>query len=316
MIEWRLILEILTGVILFLYGIEHFSEEIQRNARERFKKLLSKASSTPTKGAFLGAFVTSIIQSSTATSIITIGLVNAGALTFHESIGIIIGSNLGTTITSQLVAFKLTAIAPIFIILGFLISMFGRSYSFLGRPIFYFGIVFFSLELINRTIEPFNNNPRLIHMLSSTNSLIYAILIGFIITLIVQSSSVTTGLVIVLASQGLLTLDQSIPILFGANIGTTGTTLLASINLDKNSKKTALAHFMFNLIGVILFLPFISLFKKLVMLTSNSTPIQIANAHLIFNLTCAIIFIIFIKQFEKMITTIIPDKNNKKKRDD
>jgi len=177
-----------TAIILFVFGLENFSREIQHISGEKFRKSLAKATRLPVVGVVLGAAVTAIIQSSSATSVITIGLVNAGVLSFKNSVGIIFGSNIGTTITAQLVAFKLTTFAPVFIILGFVLSLVRSRYSIFGKAVFYFGFVFFSLNLIAASLEPLQQNEALISLLTQPQNPLYAILFGCLFTAAVQSS--------------------------------------------------------------------------------------------------------------------------------
>ncbi len=308
MVEANIWVAVLAVVIIFLFSVKKFSGQIKRLATKKSKNLIKKITSNPWKGTLVGAAVTSFIQSSSATTVILVGLVDAGMISFYNSLGVIFGANIGTTITAQLVAFNIMAFAPIFIILGFLIEVFGRKYKVWGRPIFYFGLIFFSLSLISAYIEPIRTDPVVISILTSITGVFTGILAGIILTIILQSSSITSGLVVVLAGTGLLTLTQSIGILFGANIGTTTTALFASMKLGKTAKKTAFANFMFNVLGVLIFLPFVIPFTNLIISLGGSPERLVANAHLIFNLTIALIFLILIKPFnytvEKLFSKI------------
>ncbi len=306
MLTWELWFAIIPGLILFLYGIEHFSREIQRAAGERFRSVLVKLTKNPLGGAFLGAVVTAVIQSSTATTVIAVGLVNAGTISFMQSLGIMFGANVGTTITAQLVAFKLTWFAPIFILFGFLLSIFGGKYKFIGKPLFYFGLVFFSLGLISDAVEPIRDNPDVLALFSQFSNVFLAILVGIIAVIVLQSSSVVTGIVVLLAGSGLLTLGQSIPIILGANIGTTATSLLAASRMDLYARRTSIAHFFFNVGGVLLFLPFLGIFADLIGSLGGTTAHQVANAHLVFNLTCAVVFLVALKPFKNVVEKIVP----------
>jgi len=306
MLTWELWFAIIPGLILFLYGIEHFSREIQRVAGERFRSVLIKLTKNPVGGAFLGAIVTAVIQSSTATTVIVVGLVNAGTIPFVQSLGIMFGANVGTTITAQLIAFKVTGFAPFFILAGFLLSVFGGRYKFIGKPIFYFGLVFFSLGLISDAVKPYQNDPDLIGFFSQFSNVYLAILAGIIGVIVLQSSSVVTGIVILLAGGGLLTLPQSIPIILGANIGTTATSQLAASRMDLFAKRAAAAHFLFNIGGVLIFLPFLGPFADLVASIGGDAAHQVANAHLLFNLTCAAVFLAALKPFKSAIERLVP----------
>ncbi len=308
MLGWELWFAIIPGLILFLYGIENFSREIQKTAGERFRSALVKLTNRPVGGAVLGAMVTAVIQSSTATTVIAVGLVNAGTISFAQSLGIMFGANVGTTITAQLIAFKLTGFAPYFILLGFLLSIAGGKYRFIGKPLFYFGLVFFSLSLISDAVEPYQNDPELLGLFSQFSNVFLAIVAGIIAVIVLQSSSVVTGIVVLLAGGGLLTLPQSIPIILGANVGTTATSMLAASRMDLFAKRTAAAHFLFNVGGVLIFLPFLIPFADFVSSIGGDVARQVANAHLLFNLTCAIIFLAALKPFKSAIERLVPGK--------
>lgn len=301
MAEFNVWMTIISVVILFLFSIRKFSKQINQIESKGFKKLLKKITSTPLKGTLVGAGVTALIQSSAATIVILVGLVHTGTISFFNSLGVIIGANIGTTITAQLVAFNIMAIAPLFIISGFIIELFGKKYSLWGRPIFYFGLVFFSLYLITSYLEPIKNDPQVLFIFSNITGVFTAIIAGFILTFLVQSSSISSGLVIVLAGTGLLNLVQAVGIIFGANIGSTTTSLIASRKLSYTARKTAFAHFLFNVLGVIIFLPFVIPFTHFITNLGGSPERLVANAHLIFNVTIAIIFLILIKPFNYIV---------------
>lgn len=295
----------LTAVILFIFGLEHFSQEIERITGERFRKSLSRATRLPIVGVALGALVTAVIQSSSATSVITIGLVNAGVISFKNSVGIIFGSNIGTTITAQLVAFKLTAFAPVFIIVGFLLSLMRSRLSIFGKSIFYFGFVFFSLNLISSSLAPLQNDPTFTNLLTQPQNPLLAILVGCLVTAVFQSSSVTTGLAIIFTQQGLLSLENAVPLIMGANIGTTATALIAMFNMDTAAKKTALSHFLFNAGGVLMFAPLLFIFGNRLSDVDMAPAIALANIHLVFNLATTFIFVLFIKPFTRLVDTLL-----------
>ena len=291
----------LTAIILFVFGLENFSKEIERLSGERFRKFLGNVTRLPVIGLVIGALVTAVIQSSSATSVIAISLVNAGVLSFKNSLGIIFGANIGTTITAQLVAFKLTAFAPLFIITGFLMSVIKTRYSIFGKAIFYFGFVFFSLNLISSSLQPLQNNDALIEILTQPQNPIYAILFGCLFTAVVQSSSVTTGLAVIFTQQGILSLENAVPLIMGANIGTTATALIAMFSMDVAAKKTALSHFLFNFMGVLLFLPLLLLFGHKLHDVSMDPAVALANIHLVFNVAASIVFILFVGPFSRVV---------------
>ncbi|MBT7392736.1 Na/Pi cotransporter family protein [archaeon] len=307
-------LEILFGVlpalILFLYGIEHFSDEIKNLAGDKFRELIGKLTKNPVRGVFLGAFVTSIIQSSTATTVITVSLVNSGIISFTNSLGIIFGSNIGTTITAQLIALKLTSFAPVFIVIGFLITFFSKKHKIIGKPFFYFGLVFYALALVSAAVEPIKSDPAMIELFSNLSNIPLAVIVGFVFTSVVQSSSVTTGLIIVLTQNGLIDLRAGIPLLLGANIGTSTTAVLASLGLNLYARRAGIANLMFNIVGSLLLIPFIDIFIYFIKNLGGTPASQMANAHMIFNIITAIIFLFLIKQFTKLINKMVPGEED------
>ena len=295
----------LTAVILFVFGLENFSAEIEQISGERFRKFLARATNLPVIGVLIGAFVTAVIQSSSATSVIAVSLVNAGVLSFKNSVGIIFGANVGTTVTAQLVAFELTAFGPIFIMVGFVLSFVRSRISIFGKSIFYFGFVFFSLNLISVALEPLKHESTLINYLVQPQNPLIAVLAGGLFTAAVQSSSVTTGLAIIFTQQGLLSLENAVPVIMGANIGTTATALIAMLNMDVAAKKTALSHFIFNVGGVLLFLPVLLLYGSKLNAFSINPAVALANIHLVFNVTTSLIFLLLIKPFIRLVDALL-----------
>ncbi len=306
MFSWEIWFAIVPGLVLFLYGIEHFSKEIQKVAGERFRSVLGRLTNTSVGGALLGALVTGLIQSSTATTVIAVALVNAGTISFAQSLGIMFGANVGTTVTAQLIAFKVTGFAPFFIVLGFLISIIGGRYRFIGKPLFYFGLVFFSLALVSDAIVPIKDDPATISLFSQLSNAFLALLAGILLTILLQSSSVVTGMVVLLAASGLLGLGQAIPIILGSNIGTTATSLIAASRMDLYAKRASAAHFLFNLGGVLIFLPFLVPFEAFVADIGGTAAQQVANAHLLFNVTAAFIFLLILEPFKTAVERLVP----------
>ncbi len=301
----HILMTAVTAIILFVFGLDNFSKEIEKISGEQFRKSLGSATRIPIVGVLIGAMVTAFIQSSSATSVITISLVNAGVLSFKNSIGIIFGSNVGTTITAQLVAFKLTSFAPLIIIIGFVLSVVRMRFSIFGRTIFYFGFVFFSLNLISSSLQPLQNNEVLIQLLTQPQNPLYAILFGCLFTAVVQSSSVTTGLAIIFTQQGLLGLENAVPLIMGANIGTTATALIAMFSMDVAAKKTALSHFLFNLGGVVIFTPLLLMFGDRVSELNPDPAIALAYFHLIFNVATSLIFLMLITPFTRLVDVMM-----------
>jgi len=301
----QIIIAGLTAIILFIFGLENFSAEIQQISGERFRRFLARATRIPVVGLLIGALVTAVIQSSSATSVIAVSLVNAGVLSFRNSVSIVFGANVGTTVTAQLVAFKLTAFAPLLIIIGFLLSMVRTRFSIFGKSIFYIGFVFFSLNLISSALQPLQQSPDLVAYLTHPHNPLLTILVGCLFTAAVQSSSVTTGLAIILAQQGLLSLENAVPIIMGANIGTTATVLISIFNMDLAAKKTALSHLLFNVGGVLMFLPVFLLYGDRLNEIDMAPAIALANIHMVFNLATALIFTVFINPFSRLVDTML-----------
>ncbi|HUH25755.1 MAG TPA: Na/Pi symporter, partial [Flavobacterium sp.] len=230
--NFQTVIIIIAAITLFVHGLQSFSKEIEHLGIDRLSKWIGKITTFPLGGFFLGGIFTSVIQSSTLVSSLTVSLVNSGVITFRDSILILLGTNVGTTSTAWIVSMESSFLGPFFIVLGTLISMIPTKISVAGKSIFYFGFIFFSLSFISQAMEPLKNDPLLIQILSKASNPLLGILYGIIITVIIQSSSVVVGLVIVLLSQGTIDIHSAIPIVIGANIGTTSTALLISLKLS------------------------------------------------------------------------------------
>ena len=309
---------LLGGLSLFLYGILQMSSGLEKAVGPRLRSIFEKLNSSPFRGLFIGTLVTAIVQSSSAVTVLTVTFVNAGLLTLEGALGIIFGANIGTTITAQLVAFKLTSVAPYFLFIGFLTLFFGRRKYVrnVGEAILGFGMIFMGLSLMESSLQalrswtPFHNA-----MITMGKYPILGILTGAGITGIIQSSSVTTSIVVALAAKGAIDLSSAVPIILGANIGTCVTALIASIGTNISAKRTALAHLFFNVIGVVLIFPFLNFFEKVVSITSSDVARQVANAHTLFNVIWAFVWIFFTKQYAGIIRKILPGEERVYKRE-
>ncbi|MEN8154486.1 MAG: Na/Pi cotransporter family protein [Acidobacteriota bacterium] len=311
-ISWGfLLIGLLGGLALFLYGMEKMSEGLKKSAGNRMRSILSKVTQNRSLGLIVGAFVTMVIQSSSATTVMLVSFVQAGLMSFTQSLGVILGADIGTTITAQLVAFKLTDYALLMIAIGFSMTMFSKNETFkhIGESIMGFGILFFGMKIMSDAMYPLRSLSTLIDVLKELENPILGILIGAIFTSLIQSSSAFTGIVIVLAQQNLITLSAGIPLIFGANIGTCITAGLASIGANREAKRVALAHVLFKVFGVVLFIFWIPAFADIIknfgVKYSWSTARQIANAHTIFNVLLAFVFLPFTTIFGKLILKII-----------
>ncbi|WP_292008671.1 Na/Pi symporter [Chryseobacterium sp.] len=287
---------ILATISLFLYSLKSFSNEIKSISSEKFENLISRLTQHSFSGFVLGVILASIIQSSTAVSSITVSLVDAGVIGFANSLSVLLGANLGSTSTVWLVTLNMEFIAPFFILLGTVISMIPTKVQLIGKSIFYFGLILFSLDLINTAIGPLKDDPVIISVLKLTENHFIGVLGGIIVTLIVQSSSVTTGLAILLTQQGVLPVESAISIIVGANVGTTSTAVIVSMQLNKWAKLAAIANFLFNLTGVILIFPFINLLSRFTQSLTDDIGFQVAYAHLFFNVIISVISLPFLKK--------------------
>jgi phosphate:Na+ symporter len=310
MLNLDLLIGIATGVILFLYGIDAFSREIKAIAGEDLRKILALWTKRAPYGMALGAIVTAFIQSSTATSVLTVSLVNSAIINFRQSIGIMLGTNIGTTVTAFLVAYKLTSIGPWFIVFGFLLSIVRVKYSFFGKALFYFGLVFFALSQLSAITAPLKDDPAFAALFTQLNNPFFGIMAGALVTIVIQSSSVTTGLVVILAQSGGIQLEDAIPIILGANIGTTFTGIIASFSMDTYAKRAATVNTIFNIGGVLLFLPFLIPFTKLIEWIGGTPGEMTAIAHLLFNIVSSVVFVFFINQLEWIASKLIKSDEN------
>jgi phosphate:Na+ symporter len=326
-IHWAmLVFSLLGGLALFLFGMEQMSEGMKKTAGDKMRSILSALTKNRLVGMTVGAFVTMVIQSSSATTVMLVSFVQAQLMTFVQSLGVILGADIGTTITAQLIAFKLTDYALLMIAVGFAIRMFSKkdTVKHIGEVVMGFGILFFGMKLMSDAMKPLRSFEPFIDLLQGLENPLLGLLVGAVFTALIQSSSAFTGIIIVLAQQGLLTLDAGIPLLFGANLGTSVTAALASIGATREAKRVALAHTLFKIGGILLFILWIPTFADIVRSispTSNAigldklaaeTPRQIANAHTLFNVSLAFIFLPFTILFSKLIIKILPEKEGEK----
>ncbi len=305
----ELIFGIFGGLGLFVYGIHIMGDGLQRVAGDKFRNILKALTSNPIKGVLVGASITALIQSSSATTVLVVGFVNAGLMTLSQSLGVIFGANIGTTITAQIIAFKLTDYALPIIGIGMILYVFAskRFWKFLGLFCLGFGILFLGLSIMTSVVRPFANHPSVINTFVSINDrVLYGVLVGVLITALLQSSSVTVGIVLGLASIGLINIKGAIPIVLGANIGTCITIIIASIGANIASKRTAAAHLLYNIIGAVMFLLVLKPFTSVIERTSSDLVRQIANAHTIMKVIETIIFLPLIGFFAKAVEWIIP----------
>lgn len=305
-------LQLLGGLGLFLFGIAKMAEGMQNAAGDKLKRILELFTSRPTIAILTGALATMIVQSSSSTTVMVVGFVNAGLMNLTQAVGTIMGANIGTTITAQIVAFKITDIALPLIGIGAILNFLSRRKTVqnIGLGILGFGMLFYGMEIMSGSIAPLREYEPFINMLVrfGQNPLL-GVLAGALFTLIIQSSSATTGVAIALSLQGLIDLPSGIALTLGANIGTCITALLASIGTSVTAKRAAVAHVMFNFFGAVLFLVLIKPFASIVAHTGSTVARQLANAHTIFNVTNTVLLFPFINQFVALIERIIPGED-------
>ncbi len=303
--------EVLGGLALFLFGVRLLSGGMEKLAGKRLQDLLDRMTNRPIKGAFFGIIATAILQSSSLLMVTMIGLINANLLTLSQAVGVMMGKEIGTTITAQLIAFNVGDISFLIIAIGFLLYEFvpRRRWRHIGQVILGFGILFLGMSLMSGAMKELAALPVvsewLVYMGQSYGP---GIIAGVIATAVIQSSSAVTGIVVAMGLSQTITLNGAIAIVLGANIGTCLTGLLASIRLSKASKRASMAQILINIIGVLLFLPILTPFTNLMAMTSNNLARQIANAHTIFNVAVSAVLFPFIKQITRLSEILVPIK--------
>ena len=289
-------LKILGSLALLIYGMKVMSEALQKMAGSQLRHILGAMTTNRFTGMFTGTFITCAVQSSSATTVMTVSFVNAGLLTLAQAISVIMGANIGTTITGQLIAIDITAIAPLIAFIGVAMIVFFKSQKLdaLGGVIGGLGILFIGMETMSSAMVPLRTMPEFVGLISKFQNPFIGILVGALFTALIQSSSASVGILQALAKSGVMTLSSSIYVLFGQNIGTCITSVLASIGTSKNAKRTTVIHLSFNIIGTVLFVtismlfPFADLVQSL---TPSNVAAQIANVHTIFNVTTTLLLL-------------------------
>lgn len=315
-----LIINLLGGLGLFLYGMKLMGDGLENAAGDKLKGIFDRITSNPVKGVLTGTIVTAIIQSSSATTVMVVGFVNAGLMNLYQATSVIMGANIGTTITAQLITFKFDAFAPVFLAIGAVMILFcnKRKVKEVGQIILGFGILFLGLKLMSSAMSPLKDSVFFANLiLKLEGHTILGLLIGMMMTAVLQSSSASTGILVALASTGSLPLTVAIPILLGNNIGTCVTALISSIGTSITAKKAAVIHLLFNLIGAVIFLIIpVSFLANIVLAISPNSgveaiPRQIANAHTIFNVVNTLLLLPLIKYLVAFVNKIIPGEDEK-----
>lgn len=326
----KVIFGLVGGLAIFIYGMNMMSECLQKAAGEKMKSILSMLTKNPVLGVLAGALTTAVLQSSSATTVMAIGFVSAGLMSLPQAISIILGANIGTTMTAQIIAFKISDYIYLFIFVGFIIAFISKKEKVknIGQTIFAFGLLFLGIETMGSVMKPLASSAFFVDLIGKVSTIpVLGVGVGALMTLVVQSSSATIAVLQNFASQAgpdgvssIIGLTGAIPILLGDNIGTTITAVIASIGQPKDARRTAFAHCVFNISGAILFLFLIKPYAVLIQYISpkgNEVDVisrQIANAHTGFNLTMTLIWIPLIPIMVKIVMWLVPDKKNEEQK--
>jgi len=308
----EIILSVIAGLVLFLFAVNSLSETIKNALGGNASKSIQRFTSNTFSSLIVGIVATTLLDSSSAVIIITIVLVNSNLLTFKQAMGIVLGANIGTTVSSQIIAMDIGKYSPIFLLIGFILLFIAKTEKFsnIGKSILYFGVLFFGLYTMENAVEPLKDEAFFAEWMKKTENPVLGAIIGAVVTLVIQSSSATVGMAIILSKKGILSLTGGIAIMLGAELGTCSDTLLATIKGSRQALKTGLFHVSFNLIsiilGLILFYPFVDIVKYIS--TGASIGRSVANAHMLFNILGALIFVWTIPIFEKLLNKVLPDK--------
>ncbi|MGN1249476.1 MAG: Na/Pi cotransporter family protein [Candidatus Spyradocola sp.] len=303
------------GLGLFLFGMKLMGDELERAAGNSLRHLLEVLTRNRIMGLLMGMLFTMLVQSSSATTVMVVGFVNAGLMDLYQAAGVIFGSNIGSTITAQLIAFKLTDIAPAFVLVGMILYSFGKKASLrqVGGVLLGFGVLFVGLDLMGDSVSKLRDMPEVASIMASfAQTPILGILAGLVITAVIQSSAASVGILQLLASQGLIGLDAAVYVVMGQNIGTCATALLASIGSNKNARRTAVLHVLFNVLGTLVFYFVVQLIPVtdwVASLTPGDPMRQIANMHLLFNVFGVALFFPFINQLVALVNKLVPGED-------
>lgn len=312
------VLALLGGLALFLYGMQMMSTGLEAAAGNRMKSILEKLTSNRIKGVLVGAAITAVIQSSSATTVMVVGFVNSGLMTLKQAVWVIMGANIGTTITGQLIALDIGAIAPLFAIAGVGAIMFIKSEKVhhISSIFAGLGILFMGMDMMGAAMSPLKESEAFISLMTKFDNPLLGILVGALFTAVIQSSSASVGILQALASTGMIPLSSAVFVLFGQNIGTCTTAVLASIGMKVNAKRTTVIHLLFNIIGTVLFTviclvtPYVTWIEAM---TPGDPVAQIANAHTVFNIVTTLLLLPFGTHMANIAVRILPDS---KKADD
>ncbi|NLN06756.1 MAG: Na/Pi cotransporter family protein [Firmicutes bacterium] len=309
---WQIIIELAGGLGLFLFGMQLMASGMQKAAGDRLRRILEVLTTKPLIAVLTGIIATVLIQSSSTTTVMLVGFVSAGLMTLHQAVGTILGANIGTTVTAQIVSLNIMQLAYPAVAVGAILTFFGkrRTSRYIGQAVLGFGVLFLGMSVMSTGLAPLRENAYLLSLLQNFGRTpLLGVLAGAVFTSIVQSSSATTGIVIAMTNQGVLDLPAAVAIVLGSNIGTCVTALLASIGTALSARRAAVAHLLFNVTGVVIALIVFRPYVSLITLTGETVARQAANAHTIFNLANTIIFLPLLKQFVSLVTFLVPGED-------
>jgi len=298
------------GLAILLLGMDRMTEALKVIAGDHMRAILAKLTSNRFTGVLTGAGVTAMIQSSSVTTVLVVGFVSAGLMTLPQSIGVIMGANIGTTVTAQIIAFKITKYSLLLVAIGFATLFISRNEArqSQGAVVLGLGLVFFGMSIMGDAMQPLRDYEPFHHLMADLENPLAGVLAGAVFTAVIQSSAATTGVVLALAFEGLVSLEAGIAIVLGANVGTSVTAQLATIGKPREAHRAALAHTLFNVFGVVIWLAFIPQLAAFVSRIGGGLGRQIANAHTIFNVANTLLFVGFTKQIAAFVTRLVPDR--------
>lgn len=311
---WNIAFSTIGGLGLFLFGIQIMASGMQKAAGDRFRRILEMLTNKPVLGVLTGIVVTLLVQSSSTSTVMVVGFANAGLMNLSQAISVIIGANIGTTVTAQIVSFNIGMIALPAIGIGSLLNFFGRRrfHRYLGQTVLGFGLLFLGMTTMSSGMIPLRELETFHSMLLQFSRYpILGILCGAAFTAIIQSSSAATGVIIAMTMQDLIPFHSAVPLILGTNVGTSITAILASIGANVAARRAAVAHVLFNVIGVTLALIFLKPFTEIIIETASTVPRQVANTHTAFNVLNTIVFLIFLKYFTRVVCYIVPGVDEK-----
>ena len=314
----EILLGLMGGLGLFLFGMKLMSDGLEKAAGAKMRSILEFFTKNTIRGILVGTFFTAVIQSSSAATVMTVSFVNSGLMNLYQAAGVIMGANIGTTVTSQLISFNLSALAPLFVIAGVVMYMFCKRQKIqnIGMVILGFGVLFMGMTTMSSSMSTLKTDPVVLETMSSLTNHYLAILVGIVVTAVLQSSSATVGIVLLLANQGLLDIRICFFIILGCNIGSCVSVMLASLNGKRDAKRTALIHLLFNIIGtIIIFLVLTVALEPITAFIQNisghNPGREVANAHTLIKITEVIILAPFVKQIVHLTHYILPEKKHK-----